>query len=71
MRESGGEAPRKILDICAEMSRNLWVCKMLEGYLEMFNVVRVRYEGSGGVAPRKILDICAKMCRNVWFVECG
>ena len=27
----------------------------------MFNVVRVRYEGSGGVAPRKILDICAKM----------
>ena len=37
----------------------------------MFNVVRVRYEGSGGVAPRKILDICAKMCRNVWFVECG
>ena len=47
MRGSGGEAeaPRKILDICAEMSRNLWVCKMLEGYLEMFNVVRVRYEG--------------------------
>ena len=23
---SGGEAPRKTLDICAEMSRNLWVC---------------------------------------------
>ena len=53
MRESGGEAPRKILDICAEMSRNLWVCKMLEGYLEMFNVVRVRYEGVWGQGPQE------------------
>ena len=37
----------------------------------MFNVVRVRYEGSGDIAPRKILDICAEISIEIFgSVEC-